>query len=216
MVLDGYTSIPIHDAGEPLVDLVSYPFILEPVYFQNGLSPEKRMFLRKSVAEKLRVVSERIQPYRLKIWDAHRTRAVQRAVYERYRSDLQQAHPDWTDEKVRDTVETYVVNGDDPALTLNHVCGSTVDLTLVDEKGNELHMGTGFDHLGPESAPYFFEQDGHDLEAAKNRTFLRDAMFAEGFTIYPTEWWHFDYGNQIWAFQKGEPSALFGEVAPLR
>jgi D-alanyl-D-alanine dipeptidase len=34
---------------------------------------------------------------------------------------------------------------------------------------------------------------GGTAEERANRALLRGAMEAEGFTVYPEEWWHFDY-----------------------
>ena len=34
-------------------------------------------------------------------------------------------------------------------------------------------------------------------ETTKNRTLLRNVMEKHGFTVLPTEWWHFDYKD--WA-----------------
>lgn len=31
----------------------------------------------------------------------------------------------------------------------------------------------------------------------QNRKILYDAMIIAGFTNYPEEWWHFDFGNQF-------------------
>ena len=32
------------------------------------------------------------------------------------------------------------------------------------------------------------------------------------FLSYPGEWWHFSYGDQEWAANKGKEAALFGEA----
>ncbi len=36
-------------------------------------------------------------------------------------------------------------------------------------------------------------------------------MIEKGFTNYPMEWWHYDYGNQFWAKIKGV-NAIYGRV----
>jgi D-alanyl-D-alanine dipeptidase len=30
---------------------------------------------------------------------------------------------------------------------------------------------------------------------------------------YPTEWWHWSYGDRYWALMTGAPAALYGPVA---
>lgn len=37
-------------------------------------------------------------------------------------------------------------------------------------------------------------------------------MTSVGFTNYPSEWWHYDYGDLFWAAEAGADCALFGGV----
>jgi zinc D-Ala-D-Ala dipeptidase len=75
-----------------------------------------------------------------------------------------------------------------------HTRGSTVDLTLVDLKNNQiLDMGTPFDYLDPLSHP-----DNRDITATqfKDRMLLRSVMIKFGFMPIKTEWWHFTLKNE--------------------
>jgi D-alanyl-D-alanine dipeptidase len=75
-----------------------------------------------------------------------------------------------------------------------HTRGSTVDLTIVDFKNNQvLDMGTPFDYLDPLSHP-----DNRDIteEQFKNRMLLRSLMIKSGFMPIKTEWWHFTLRNE--------------------
>jgi D-alanyl-D-alanine dipeptidase len=38
---------------------------------------------------------------------------------------------------------------------------------------------------------------------------LAAALSAAGFVNYPTEWWHWSYGDRYWAMVTGEPAALY-------
>ena len=70
-----------------------------------------------------------------------------------------------------------------------HSRGSTVDLTLLDEKtGMLLDMGGPFDFFGELSHP---DYAGVTEEQHANRMLLREAMLARGFKPLSTEWWHF-------------------------
>lgn len=77
----------------------------------------------------------------------------------------------------------------DPKKGSIHNRGGAVDLTLVDENGKELDMGTAFDHFGPEAS-----HDYENLSEAvkKNRKFLRNTMTSFGFRIFESEWWHYN------------------------
>ncbi|HEY4512444.1 MAG TPA: M15 family metallopeptidase [Candidatus Paceibacterota bacterium] len=214
MTLLHYESIPINESCEPLVDLGEYDFVLEPVYFKQGLSDDQKMYLRKSVADKLLKIQEKLGGYKFKIWDGWRSRKVQNSIYEKYWNDLKEKHPDWNDEKLRNEVGIFVTDAKNPNKIPPHATGSTVDLTLVDENGNELDMGTVFDHFGPEAASYYFEENNVSEQVKKNRKILRDAMTSENFSIDKDEWWHFDFDNQKWAKELGKCEASFGEVYP--
>ncbi|ACS79029.1 M15 family metallopeptidase [Maridesulfovibrio salexigens] len=71
----------------------------------------------------------------------------------------------------------------------SHSRGSTVDLTIIDIKtGQELDMGTGFDHFGPESWP---GNKDMSIQVRSNRALLREIMVRNGFKPLKEEWWHF-------------------------
>ena len=88
----------------------------------------------------------------------------------------------------------------DPQRGSIHSFGMALDVTLRDETGRELDMGTGFDDMTLLSHPALearFLASG-ELTAAQaaNRQLLRDAMFQAGFVGINTEWWHFDCGDR--------------------
>lgn len=47
-------------------------------------------------------------------------------------------------------------------------------------------------------------------EAGAHRTVLGKALGAAGLVNYPTEWWHWSYGDRYWALTTGAPAALYG------
>ena len=81
-----------------------------------------------------------------------------------------------------------------------HTFGMAVDITLLDEHGHELDMGTGFDDLSDLSHPALEAQmlAQGSLTAAQvaNRQLLRDAMAQAGWVGINTEWWHYDCGDR--------------------
>ncbi|MBU0612709.1 D-alanyl-D-alanine dipeptidase, partial [Patescibacteria group bacterium] len=48
-----------------------------------------------------------------------------------------------------------------------------------------------------------------------NRVLLRNAMVKAGFRQDKDEWWHYDYGNQIWALELNKSFAFYGEASPV-
>ncbi|GAB3419802.1 M15 family metallopeptidase [Massilia agilis] len=81
-----------------------------------------------------------------------------------------------------------------------HSYGMAVDITLVDEHGRELDMGTGFDDMTELSHPAleegFLVAGQLTEEQVANRRLLREAMNQAGFVGINTEWWHFDCGDR--------------------
>jgi D-alanyl-D-alanine dipeptidase len=82
----------------------------------------------------------------------------------------------------------YVAN---PADGSRHNRGCAVDLTIYDLKTKQpLSMPSGYDEMSERAHP---DYTGGTEEERAHRELLREAMEGEGFTVYNTEWWHFDY-----------------------
>jgi D-alanyl-D-alanine dipeptidase len=79
----------------------------------------------------------------------------------------------------------------DPAKGSRHNRGCAVDLTVYDLRtGREVPMTGVYDEMSERSYP---DYPGGTPDQRKHRQLLRAAMEAQGFTVYETEWWHFDY-----------------------
>jgi len=85
----------------------------------------------------------------------------------------------------------------DPRKGSPHSRGVAVDLTLIDEAGRELEMGTAFDAFTPQS------HHGHlgiSREAQRNRALLLGVMTSAGWDFYRNEWWHYQlFGSRDYA-----------------
>jgi D-alanyl-D-alanine dipeptidase len=88
----------------------------------------------------------------------------------------------------------------DPARGSIHSFGMALDLTLLDEAGRELDMGTGFDDLSELSQPIleadFLAKGQLTVTQIANRQLLREAMAQAGFVGINSEWWHYDFGDR--------------------
>ncbi len=215
MTLLKYEHIEIKESDDPLVNLANFDFYLEPSYYNRGLSEESRIYIRKIIAEKLECIQKELGKYRFKIWDGWRSREVQQNIYMNHWRKLKNSHPNWEKDRLKEEVGMFVTVANDPYRIPIHATGGSIDLTLIDSSGNELDMGTEFDYFGPEAASLFYEMNDIDDRVRANRKLLRDAMFAEDFRFDDDEWWHFDYGNQLWAAAFNKPFAIYGECVPL-
>ena len=79
----------------------------------------------------------------------------------------------------------------DPKTGSKHNRGCAVDLSIYDlQTGKLVEMPSDFDEFTERASPDY--TGGTEKERA-NRDMLRQLMEAEGFTVNPNEWWHFDY-----------------------
>jgi D-alanyl-D-alanine dipeptidase len=79
----------------------------------------------------------------------------------------------------------------DPNRGSRHNRGCAVDVSLYDLKtGRALLMPSDYDDFSARAYPGY---NGGEAIARARRDLLRQVMEREGFTVYPTEWWHFDY-----------------------
>ena len=94
-----FEHIPIKECGEPLVDLATFGFVLEPMYFKRNISLHKEMFLRESAAKRLMEVQKSLDGFKIKIWDGFREYSTQKILFDTFRYELKSLHPDWSDEQ---------------------------------------------------------------------------------------------------------------------
>jgi D-alanyl-D-alanine dipeptidase len=81
----------------------------------------------------------------------------------------------------------------DPATGSRHNRGCAVDLTLYRlSDGKAVPMPSVYDEMSERAAPGYA---GGPAEARRLRDLLRSAMEREGFSVFETEWWHFDYAG---------------------
>lgn len=78
----------------------------------------------------------------------------------------------------------------DPAVGSRHNRGCAVDLSLYELKtGGEVEMTGGYDEMSERSYPNY---PGGTPEQRARRDLLRHEMEKQGFTVFASEWWHFD------------------------
>lgn len=225
---DAVRRISIEDNGEDLVPISLLPekILVRSEYFVQGLRgamPE--CFLRRGVFLKLAEASEKLPSgYRFVVFDGWRSPFLQKNLFHILKEEIAGAYPDIPEEDLKSRVCQYValpsVGQDSPS---PHITGGSVDLSIVNEKGLLLNMGSGFDDTSILSQTAYFEKlagkhrelSRDENEILRNRRFLFNLMTGVGFTNYSDEWWHYDYGNQNWAWVINMDSpAMYGKIYP--
>lgn len=146
----------------------------------------------REMAEALRSVRDAAakQGLRLMLWDAYRP---QRAVSHFMRWCAQEEDGRTKAKHYPNTDRKDMVSLGYIAARSGHSRGSTIDLTLADDKGNLLDMGGIFDLMDERS-----HHGSRDItpQQHKNRELLRSMMLDAGFTDYENEWWHYRLKNE--------------------
>lgn len=89
---------------------------------------------------------------------------------------------------------------------------AALDLTLVDADGVELDMGGAVNgHRTGDEKYCPLDASGLSDEARHNRNLLARAM-GGAIVNYPTEWWHWSYGDRYWALISKTDSAIYGPI----
>lgn len=138
--------------------------------------PEARAFLQKPAAKAVVRVHRKLrkQGLGLVIFDGYRPWTITKLFWE------------VTPEEKR----MFVAN---PERGSKHNRGCAVDLSIFDLKtGALVPMPSEYDEFTERASPNY---SGGTAEETRNRELLRKLMEAEGFTVNPNEWWHFDYKN---------------------
>ena len=145
-------------------------FMGRPMYTQA------RAFLQQPAAEALRRAHRSLQPkgYGIVVFDAYRPWSVTKLFWD----SASKAHRELE----------FVAN---PRKGSRHNRGCAVDVSLYDlATGLEAAMPSAYDEFTERALPTF---RGGTPESRTLRDLLREAMEAEGFTVYEAEWWHFDH-----------------------
>ncbi|MEI6141188.1 MAG: M15 family metallopeptidase [Mariniphaga sp.] len=224
--IDGYKDVLIEECNESLVHLVENAKLrIAYTYFQNSFEyAEKNCYIRCSVANMLSVAANNLpNGIVLVVNDGWRPFKVQLEIYNRMLESIKQIHPNFSEIQLHEETAKFASEGSlNTKMPSPHFTGGSVDVTLANDSGFELNMGSQFDSCNNESGTRFFEEKSEkgielpitDIEALYNRRILFHCMIGAGFTNYSNEWWHFDYGNQLWAKIKNT-SAIYGLTKPL-
>ena len=195
--------MPLHESGEPLVDLRRHC---------PGLRIARRClpFLRETVADMVNRANASL-PGGLRLWvrTALRTIEMQRDAYSGYFERLRSEHPEWNYAALRRAANRYFAPVDAKAPP-GHCTGGAVDVWLVLSSGKPADLTSPF---GQWEAPGTFI-NGLTPRARANRMLLYETMLSVGFSNCEDEFWHYSYGDAAWAVRTGAAVCVYGLVEP--
>ena len=208
---------------DPLVEIVSSEKILvEPCWTLEDDWEGKRyrdyiakhpeydvVYVRSELAKRLEAAANTLDDkYQLVIRAGHRPIEVQRRILIDCADDYKQDNPEASDEEALEHAREFV---SDPDLTLPpHVCGAAVDVDVLDiTTGQLLDFGS---KLNDDTEKSFLYYPDLTEEQKTNRLMLVTPMLEAGLASCMPEWWHFSYGDQIWAWFYNEENSLYSPV----
>jgi D-alanyl-D-alanine dipeptidase len=190
-------AVPVRDSGEPLTEL-------------DESFGSSRALVRVSVARRLALARAGLpEGLGLRVIEGYRTAAAQRAIIRWYADELRGSHRAVGAAELERLTSRFVA----PLAVASHVAGAAVDLTLVDSGGRELDLGTLVDATPEQSGgACYFDAPLAGRYARANRDLLAQVLRGAGLVNYPTEWWHWSYGDRYWALMTGATAAVYGPV----
>lgn len=207
-------AVPVSDNQEPLIDLKDQK---EIAYGPSPEIPHNSDYtkLRKSVYEKL-LKAQALLPKGVHfcLYEGYRSLALQKMLFDKRYAEIKHLHPQWTAQQI--FIETTrlvspVTNLDGSKNVPPHSTGGAIDIYLVDDQGKTLPMGMHpKDWVGEDGSIALTASKRISREAQHNRQIMAKALTALGFVNYPTEYWHWSYGDRYWAYQRQMPRALYG------
>lgn len=203
-------AIAVRDNTEPLVDLrVVDRIVIDP---RKADATGGWHHVRAGIAQRLGSAARSLPSgLNLLIVEGFRSPARQRAYWDGYRDDLLARDPELTQDRLYRLASRWVA----PPHIAPHCTGGAVDLTLCDADGHELDLGSELDATPEQSSGACFTAASVPEPGAKNRAILVAALTAQGLVNYPTEWWHWSYGERYWAFTTGADYAKYGSLEPV-
>ncbi len=199
-------TIIIREDNSPLISLKESEFNL---MFEPSVYKGYKYLVREAVFEKIGRISQILDKENkvLIIRSVWRSFAHQKLLRDRRTAIIKRKYPDKSIKKILKTVSYFIA----PEEESMHSTGGAVDALIYDLKKDCVMDFGNNDGLKLEldKTCYPFHPD-ITPQVRENRKLLINLFKKEEFVVDPKEYWHFDYGNVIWAIEKGKKHAKYG------
>ncbi|WP_317643327.1 M15 family metallopeptidase [Bombiscardovia apis] len=198
-------AVQLRESGEEMVSLAGLGARLEVDWSRSQIASnsERFCYARRTVGQMLVKAAQSLpQGLILYLKEAYRPYGRQIKSFEESLDWFAERNPGLDADEIYRLTCQYVA----PPQVAGHPTGGAVDVTLMRD-GHELDMGCAFNEEpeAPRNLPYT-ECPYVSEDAQANRKLLADAMSAAGFVNYPSEWWHWSYGDAYWGFVSHNPA----------
>lgn len=187
--------VHVHECFDPLVDFLPHRHIIF-----NKETLEEPILVRKQVLFKIYNIADKLpNGTNIKIYKVFRSRIKMNEAFESVIAAITAENPGIGR---HEAIKLAKYKTDDPKGSLGgHETGGAVDVALCDDNGIDFNYGTKFHEYNDSTFTY----SSHiTKEQRRNRKKLVKLMKKQGFVNFPGEWWHFSYGDRMWAAYKGK------------
>ena len=177
-------------------------------FFNNRFTEERR--IRSYVYELLKKAQKNLpNNYYFMIYEALRPKEKQIQLWNDVVEKMKKQHPtlDINSEEFIAKCDVYAANPYRQGS--GHQSGAAVDITLCNRDGIEYNMGSFVRDFSNNASS---ENENLSEEAKKNRAILDKALTSVGFINYPPEWWHYSFGDRLWARLTKSELAIFSNI----
>ena len=198
--------MPIEESGEVLVDLHT----VQALRLDSRMADSESAYahLRLSVVDRLVAAQTMLPPgLHFLVVEGFRPVELQTRYFEAHIDRLRIAYPGRDRAWYHQRASRYI----SPPEVAPHVAGAAVDLTLCDTDGNELWLGTEVNDTDTEDC--HTASTAISAEAREYRRILSEALATVRLVNYPTEWWHWSYGDRYWTCTTNATAAFYGPTA---
>ncbi len=149
--------------------------------------------------------------YRIALNEGYRPPSLQREYFDRHSEHLRALDPVATDVEIHHRASRFIA----PPEVAPHTAGAALDVLLTDADGVPLDVGCPID-TDPEASGGRCYTAHPDVVGEQRwlRDLLSTALSGAGLVNYPTEWWHWSFGDRYWAMSSGAANAIYGPVEP--
>jgi len=228
-MLKPYQAIPIAECNQPLVTITDMITIDPHPYMSLGAPYGDRspFLVRQGILEKLQTAQSYLQEirpdYQIAIFDAYRPIAVQQFMVDYSLTQLAESKGLVTNNMTEtekaalmsEVLKFWALPNHDPKMPPPHSTGAAVDVTFYHiDTHTEVDMGSPIDEISDRSLPDYFAsfRNAQAVGFDRDRQLLNQVMSHSGFQRHPNEWWHFSYGDQLWAWLSNQEVAIYGGV----
>ena len=213
-------AIPVQECNEAFIDVKEKTEILYGPIPECEATKDCYTKMRTTVFQKLCAAQKDLpHGWRFRLYEGFRSLAVQQMLFDYEYARVKQRIPNADPKEIfHETTRLVspVINVDGSKNVPPHNTGAAVDVEIINADGKLVDMGMIVAetwNVDPEIC--MTECTSISDTARQNRKILYDVMYAHDFINYPTEWWHFSYGDRYWAYHKKQAHAIYGSADQL-